>query len=512
MSRSDAPGAGGRAAYWRRVFKAATRYASPSLLAAAAVLAISAAALFVKPYVGMADNGDYFRILYSNGIYFSAPDYASQYFGYFVKHYGIFQYFNENGATLSSSQSLFVRLAIRLNIWFSDARTFDIRIQAAIYLILYTAAVYMLVEALTWGAPAKRGYAIAAIAVLMFGDTAYTAYFNSFYSEALMLIMSLFVLASGLLIYRRRFNDYAMLAVFVISSLLLVTCKQQNAPLGILIALFGIFVLLARSDRRYRISAAGGLTLLLAVSIASYALIPQEFVNINKYHAMTRGVLPDSRDPEKSLESMGIDGQYSLLSGSIYYEPYTTIDVNSNKMLTEFYGKFGFGKVLAYYATHPDQAIRMLNLAAKGAFTTRPETMGNYEKSEGLAFGAQTHFFSLYSVLKKALTPKTFGFIFLWTIVVIGLYMPSFVSAVRTKNRRQAVRLPLLLMMILLGLAGIAISIVGAGDADLAKHEFMFTIAFDLVTFMTVSDALLGRLWRNMPLRPDTAPAATTAA
>lgn len=511
MNQPESANTGVIAAYLKRIFTAATRYASPSLLAAAAVLAISAAALFVKPYIGMADNGDYFRVLYSNGIYFNAPDYASQYFGYFIKHYGIFQYFNENGATLSSSQSLFIRTALQLNIWLLDARTFDIRIQAAIYLILYTVAVYMLVEALTWGAPAKRGYTIASIAVFLFGDTAYTAYFNSFYSEALMLVMSLFVLASGLLIYRRRFNDYAMLAVFVVSSLLLVTSKQQNAPLGILIALFGICVLLARTDRPYRLSAAGGLALLCVVSIASYVLIPQEFVNINKYHAMTRGVLPDSSNPEKSLEGMGINGQYSLLSGTIYYEPYTTIDVNSNQMLTEFYGKFGFGKVLAYYATHPDQAGRMLNLAAKDAFTTRPEAMGNYEKSAGLAFGAQTHFFSVYSMLKKTLTPKTFGFILLWLIIVVGLYLPSFVTAVRTKNRRQAVRLPLLLMMILLGLAGIAISIVGAGDADLAKHEFMFTIAFDLVTFTTVSDALLGRLWRNVPLRPGAAPAATAA-
>ncbi|MDG0794384.1 hypothetical protein OMP38_28775 [Cohnella ginsengisoli] len=512
MNRSDMSSTGAIADYCKRLFKAAARYASPSLLAAAAVLAISAAALFVKPYIGMADNGDYFRILYSNGIYFSAPDYSKQQFGYFIKDYGIFQYYNDAGVSLYSSQSLFVRQALQLNIWFLDARTFDIRTQAAIYLILYTVAVYMLVEALTWRAPAKRGYIIAALAVFIFGDTAYTAYFNSFYSEALMLIMSLFMLASGLLIYRGRFNDYTMLAVFVISSLLLVTSKQQNAPFGILIALFGIWLLLARSNRPYRLSAAGGLTLLLIVSIASYALIPQEFVNINKYHAMTRGVLPDSSDPEQSLKSMGIDGQYSLLSGTTYYDPYTTIDVNSNKMLTEFYGKFGFGKVLAYYATHPDQAGRMLNLAAQGAFTTRPETMGNYEKSEGLAFGAQTHFFSLYSMLKKALTPKTFGFIFLWAIIVVGLYMPSFVSAVRTKNRRQAVRLPLLLTMILLGLAGIAISIVGAGDADLAKHEFMFTIVFDLVTFITVSDALSGCLWRNVPTHLNTAPSATTAA
>ncbi|CAI6081671.1 hypothetical protein [Cohnella sp. JJ-181] len=512
MSHPDIAGRQGFAAWLHRALGRASRYASPSLLAAAAVLAISAAALFVEPYIGMADNGDYFRILYSNGIYFNAPDYAGQYFGYFVKHYGIFQYYNENGATLSSSQSLFVRLALRLNVWFADARTFDIRFQAAIYLALYTAAVYLLVEALTWKAPAKRGYAIAGLSVFIFGDTAYTAYFNSFYSEALMLIMSTFVLASGLLIYRRRFNDYAMLAVFVAGSLLLVTSKQQNAPLGILIALFGIGVLLARKDRPYRLSATGGLAMLLLVSIASYALIPQEFVNINKYHAVTRGVLPDASDPEQSLESMGIDGQYALLSGTIYYEPYTTIDVNSDKMLTEFYGKFGFGKVLAYYAAHPDQAGRMLNLAAKDAFTTRPEAMGNYEKREGRAFGAQTQFFSLYSTLKKMLTPKTFGFIFLWTIIVLGLYTPSFVSAIRTKNPRQAVRLPLLLMMILLGLAGIAVSIVGAGDADLAKHEFMFTVVFDLVTFMTVSDAMLGRLWRNVPLRADSASAAATAA
>ncbi|MDI4650154.1 hypothetical protein [Cohnella hashimotonis] len=511
MRRSEMPGTRAIAAYWKRVFRAAARYASPSLLAAAAVLAITAAALFVKPYIGMADNGDYFRILYSNGIYFNAPDYDSQYFGYFVKNFGIFQYFNESGTMLSSSQSLFVRLALQLNVWFMNDRTFDIRIQAAIYLFLYAAAVYLLVEALTWGAPRKRGYAIAAIAVFIFGDTAYTAYFNSFYGESLMLITALYVLASGLLIYRRRFNDYAMLAVFVVSALLLTTSKQQNAPFGVLIALFGIFLLFARRRRTYRIGAASGLILLLTASIASYVLIPQEFVNINKYHAMTRGVLPDSSDPEQSLKGMGIDQQYALLSGTIYYETYTTIDVNSDMMLTEFYGKFGFGKVLAYYAAHPDQAVRMLNLAAKNAFNARPQAMGNYEKSEGRAFGAQTHFFTLYATLKQSLAPKTFGFVFLWAIVIVGLYMPSFVSAVRFKNRRQSLRLPLLLMMICLGLAGMAVSILGAGDADLAKHEFMFTFVFDLVTFMTIADAILGSLWRNVPFRGE-AEHATTAA
>lgn len=62
-----------------------SRYVSPALLAAAGVFLITAIALFVPPYIGMADNGDYFRVLYSNGLYFNAPDYDSQYLGYFVK-------------------------------------------------------------------------------------------------------------------------------------------------------------------------------------------------------------------------------------------------------------------------------------------------------------------------------------------------------------------------------------------------------------------------------------------
>ncbi|MEV2696642.1 hypothetical protein ABNC92_05550 [Paenibacillus larvae] len=59
-------------------------------MAAAGVFLITAIALFVPPYIGMADNGDYFRVLYSNGLYFNAPDYDSQYLGYFVKEYEFF--------------------------------------------------------------------------------------------------------------------------------------------------------------------------------------------------------------------------------------------------------------------------------------------------------------------------------------------------------------------------------------------------------------------------------------
>lgn len=465
-------------------------------MAAAGVFLITAIALFVPPYIGMADNGDYFRVLYSNGLYFNAPDYDSQYLGYFVKECGIFQYYNENGATLSLSQSLFIRLAVWIN-KLVDHQVFDIRVQTAIFTILYTIAVYLFIECITWKTPAKYAYPIALIAIFIFGDTAYTAFFSSFFSESIVLIMMMFMFASGLLLYRNRYNDYFLLAVFVFSGLLLTTSKQQNAPVGTIIAVTGIILIFIRKEKIFRILMASSLVSLLLAGLGTYFLIPKEFVNINKYHAMTRGVMMEAPDPEIALRNFGINRQFAVLDRSIYYDPYTTVDVDSEILEKHFYSQSGFGSILGYYITHPGQAGKMLDMAAKNAFTIRPPAMGNYEKSAGKSFGAQTKFFSGYSMIKQALAPKTFGFVVIWICLVVGLYMPSFISAIKTRHKRHVLRLPLIVTMILIGLSGVMVSIIGAGDADLSKHEFLFTAAFDMVTFAALSDAIRRRLWRN---------------
>ena len=475
-----------------------SRYVSPSLLAALMVSIITVIALFVPPYIGMADNGDYFRILYSNGLYFNAPDYDSLYLGYFNKQFGIFQYFNENGATLFSSQSLLIRLCIWINQWFNP-QVFDIRVQAALLTLLYAVAVYLMVEALTWKMAPKYGYIVAVLAVFLFADSAYTAFFNSFFSESMVWISLLYIFASGLLLFRKRYSDYTMMAIFLANGLLLTTSKQQNAPVGIIMAVMGIVFIYVRKQRSYRALVASSLALLLLAGVATYALIPKEFVNINKYHAMTRGVLMQSENPEATLKSFGIDRQYAILNESIYYEPYTTVDVNSPILEDEFYKHYGFVSILGYYMSNPQQAVKMLDLAAKNAFTIRPPAMGNYEKSVGKPFGEQTKFFSGYSELKRALAPKTFGFIVIWMLVITGIYAPHFIAAIKARHVRSMVRLPLILMLMFMGLSGIFVSIIGAGDADLSKHEFLFTAAFDLVTLTAVSDAICRNLWQNKP-------------
>ncbi|MBP1991832.1 glycan biosynthesis hexose transferase WsfD [Paenibacillus eucommiae] len=486
-----------KAQWLRSIWIRASRYISPSMFAAIGVLLITGFALFVPPYVGMADNGDFFRIIYSNGLYFNEPDYDNLRFGYFVKQYGIFQYFNENPTVVVSSQSLFIKAAIFLNKLLFSSVVFDIRFQAMMFTLLLVIAVYLLIEAVTWKVPKKRGYVIAAVAIFIFGDTAYTAYFNSFYGESIVYIMVLLMAASWLLMYRNRYNDYVMLGVFVISTLVLTMSKQQNAPVGIIAALMGLALIFIRKGKSYRLWTSFSLVLLFLSGIVAYTMISKEFVYINQYHAMTRGVLMQSANPEDAMKSFDINEQYAILKGAIYYEPFSTVDVNSKKLEEHFYSKYSFTSILAYYLVHPDQLGSIFQIAAKNSFTIRPDAMGNYEAIAGKEFGEHTGFFSIYSWFKQAATPKTLGFIVIWSLIVAGLYTPSFLRAVREKNPRRVQRLILLVTMILTGISGIIVSIIGAGDADLAKHLFLFTLAFDVVSFLTFADIVSRRLFHD---------------
>ncbi|ASA24684.1 hypothetical protein [Paenibacillus donghaensis] len=476
---------------------------SPAVIAAFGVLLITSIALFTAPYLGMADNGDFFRNIYSNGIYFNLPDYDSKYFGYFVKQYGIYQYFNENGATLDSSQSLFIKLALGINKLLFSSEVFDIRIQAAIYTLLYVIAIYLLIEVITWKMTRKQGLITAAMAIVIFGDTGYTAYFNSFYSESVVMIMMIFVFAAWLSLYRRRYNDYAMLALLVVSSLFLTTSKQQNAPVGMILAVLALTLLWIRRDSIFRILTVISVGLMMFAGIATYLNISKEFVNINQYHAMTRGVLKEASNPESALNTFGINEQYAILKGNIYYEQYGTVDVDSDILDENFYSRYGFGSILKYYLTHPDQLGSILNVAAKSAFSIKPAAMGNYEEAAGKEFRAQSHFFATYSLVKEKLAPKTFGFIVLWMIVICSLYTPSFVRAIKARDYRGMQRMVLILAVMGMGLSGILVSIIGAGDADISKHEFLFTQSFDLVTFLAAS-SVIKRRWsrRREPAVP----------
>jgi hypothetical protein len=430
--------------------------------------------------IGMADNGDFFRVIVQNNLYSLNSDGSNDYFGYFIKNYGIREYYNELDAakSIKTTQNIFVALAVKLGKLVTHDNVFDIRFLAFIQMILCIIAIYMVVDYLTYKKTGIKGYIIAILTVIIFADTAYSAYFNSFYAEGIVYTTFIIAMSSVLLLSQKRYNKYILMIIFFLSSVVLIGVKQQNAPLGVFIAILCVIIAIKSNTKLFKSIALIGAGGLVVCSVLVYVLIPKEFVYINQYHAMTRGVLMTSDNPEKTLEEFNIDKQYSLLTGSLYYERYPAVNVESQELINNFYSKYGFLSISLYYIKHPGQLMKMLDIAAKNAYSTRPDYIGNYEKAKGKAWGEKTNFFIMYSSLKKNITPKTMGFIMLWSILAIIL------------SRKNEAKMIVIIISILMGLSQMGVSIIGAGDADIAKHIFLYTVVFDFINLMGLSYAI----------------------
>ncbi|MDD4797569.1 MAG: hypothetical protein PHO66_07360, partial [Eubacteriales bacterium] len=392
--------------------------------------------------------------------------------GYFIKEYGIMQYYNEYTNTVYSSQFLFIRPAIVLDRLFTgNDAVFDVRFLAGVMLVYFLVVLYFLTDYLVHRLTLPGSLVIAAAAVVVFADTGYTAYFNSFYAEPIAYISLLGCITCALLYADGRYNRYALLGGFVLCGMILTFSKQQYAPVGVLLGLLGLLLLLKKHSRLFKWLTIFCSTLLAATGILTYLLISTDFTNINLYHAMTRGVLMTAENPPEALQEFGIADRYELLDGTIYFDKYPEIDPEGQLLHQDFYSRYDVMSIVKYYAGHPDTFASMLKLAAKTAYHNRP-SMGNFERQTGQPANAWATTFSLYSTVKAGATPRTLGYIVLWAAVVLAL--------LHKKRLKQII----VLAVILMGLSQIVVSIIGAGDADLSKHIFLYNAAYDLVNVL----------------------------
>lgn len=423
----------------------------------------------------MEDNGDAYRVIYGNGIYRLQENQQHEFNGYFVRQYGLMQYYNEYPVVMFTVQNPFIRLAVILDKAFTtDDHIFDIRFLGFLVALYFAITMYFLVDSLTYQFSPVSAGVVAMFCVYVFADTGYTAYFNSFFAEGIAQASFLACMTCALLYSQQRYNKYVMLSGYIVNSLLLTFTKQQFAPLGVLLGLLGFFFLIKENTKLFRwivsIASAG----LMLAGILMYVLIPNEYVRVNQYHAMTRGILMTSDNPEEALEFFDIDPQFALLNETIYFERYPVVDVAGDVLEENFYTHYGFVPILQYYIAHPGSFLEMMDTATKMAYHIRPE-LGNYEHSVGYAPKTKAMTFSLHSTIKAKHAPKTIGFMILWTLVAVGVYY------------RDRLKQIIIFAAILVGVSQFFVSVIGAGDADLLKHIFLYNVVFDYINLILLA-------------------------
>lgn len=487
------------------------RWLKPQTLIVAAGGVIAIMLLFLKPFIGVADNGDFERIMNTVGLnyYVQGEAYEDRFFSFSHSRFALDEWFRGFYPT----SQLFVLLLPRLLGGLINGTYFDIRLLGAVYALLLLAAVWLLVKLYGetqagghasgrlgisgyggyraggfggsgWSRRegfSVRGLLLGAALLFVFFDIGYLAYFNSLFGEPVSMIFMLLTFAFGLKLAAREEAGSGLLVLLFVAALFLGSAKIQNAPLGLAFALIFLrFAALGKreGDGRFRRLALGFAAALALASTLLYAFAPKELKHINLYQTVFFGILNESPDVRGDLQDLGLPEHLEVLAGTNYFQSGTAIPQNDPSLQSDFYDRVSHKDVLFFYLSHPSRLIAGMEYAAENAMMIRPYYLGSFEKAEGKPPGALSFQYSGWSEFKKNALPNSLLFL---TLFYVLYYAVALFHYFRTADMRRRIAIELYMLIGLIGIFSFMVPILGDGRADIGKHLFMFNVSFDMM-------------------------------
>ncbi len=456
------------------------KYLTPEIAAAGAAIFILFYVLMLRPVVGVADNGDFPRIMGSTGLKYIPVSYEERYFGFVNREYSLGLPIPFGGGYFST-EIFIVALAVFLSQSVASTGIFDIRYLSFMYSVVFAAAIFLGVGAVRrkWRG---AGWLSALLFVFIFTDIGYIAYFNSLYGEAVTLVFLLLMAGTGLFLVLDEKPRLWTLILFFAGAAFFSGAKVQNSPAGLLAILLGLRFLKLRKDVLWRRTIIGLSAAVIGVSLLSYFTISPDIKICNKYQTVFYGILKDSPDPAGDLRELGLDPKYAVLAGTNYFMAEYPIDIRTPAFKKELDTGVNHIKIAAFYLKHPDRLVKKLETAAYNGFKLK-QGFGNYEKYPGITYKKTADILSIWSDFKLKLLPHTLPFVG----VFFGLFILVLIYRYRKNKDPQARLLAEILAFIsLTGIMQFVMPIIGDGEADLSKHLFLFNVSFDLM-FITAA-------------------------
>jgi hypothetical protein len=344
-------------------------------LALAAAAAILSKQLLAPPVVGLADNGDYQRVMTPAGFAHSTDVPGERYFVFLRTKYRRLP--TALPGTFLSSETVLALVARGLGGLLGERDSFDLRLLGGVHLALLVLALGLLLRAARELSPAAQA-AAAALLVVFFTDVGYAAPFNSFYAQTASLLF-LFLVAgiAGEGIRRGRLGGLGVAAFFLCAAAF-VASKPQEAIQAPVLALLGARLAGVRGRGAWRAPA-----LWLAIGLVAFGAwfgrqTPIALREAAIYQVVFYEVLPHSPDPAADAAELGLDPAWLRYSGSDAFQPDSPL--NDPGFRTRLLASVGYRRILVFYARHPARAAERLTRVSRKMWSLRP-SYGNLEKS-----------------------------------------------------------------------------------------------------------------------------------
>jgi hypothetical protein len=450
--------------------------------------------LVLPPPIGLADNGDFPRVMGRFGIGYPTDRYEDRYFRHFIVRYPIHARFRWL-LGLPSSEWLFVALAYLANPFVTAPGWFDIRVLGLLHAATFVGAACLLAKAAgSLGWPAWSALSLSLIFV--FSDVGYLEYFNSFYSEPASFLALFLTVAACVRLAAPGGQTRACLAGYLAAAAVFVCAKPQNVPLGFLMAAFTTRLAGLRPDPAWG-RASRRAALAVAALAALYGLGTARIMNrYYPYVSVFNELLPYSPDPRRDLAELGVDPALVRYSGVGPFTPATPVDDPAFR--AAFTERVSLGALLLFHARHPVRAWAAFERCAPLALTLRPSGLGNYEQQAGHPPFARSRTFSAWSRLRTRLAPKTAaGLLGLLALCAAG----AMLWRARTPGPGARLLAEGILLLAAMAAAEYALVALTAGLTDTAKHMFLFSLLFDM-TLVATAVVVAFRLGPRAATRP----------
>ncbi|MDI2034865.1 hypothetical protein [Paenarthrobacter nitroguajacolicus] len=399
-------------------------------LVSAAIMVIR---LLIPEPVGMADQGDGHGLVCSLGVMNQRPwDYAG-FTKYIHPGWVPHQFFGEGcgangtGEPYYSSQLLFLwlgKLLTPLLGWGPGLDTRAVGIVCCVVFGLLIAALINVLPGRTW-----FRLLIAALVTGVMADGVFADFFVSPYSEPAAFLGILAVSVALLNYWNGRGPRWLALLLVVLATAFTFAAKTQMVAWLPVIALALLWqpwrrgttdggpvaVDVSQGDapladagrRRPRWRAlvlpATAVLLLAAFSVAFLNAQPKRFSEVNLYNAVFVELLPYSPTPEADLDWLGLDPGFINAMDTTIASPRSAV---YNPRYLQFQEQISLGKIVGFYATHPERLVTMGERGITAMLTPELGYVGSYlEGSEHGPYEKERRFpavLGLFSGLKAA--------------------------------------------------------------------------------------------------------------
>lgn len=443
--------------------------------------------LFYPPMPGVADQGDFQRVMSVTGLEETSNSAIEpHWFKYVTTQYKMVPLNPARLLGIIPTTSMIypitlARIACRL----AGNQYFNTRVLAFVYAIIYIILIYVFIKNIKFKRVCTSVF-FSLLSLLILMDGNFLVWFNSLYGEPMMII-GLLAFTGSVLYFSRHLVEpnYKGFLLVCISAFLFLGSKAQCLPtLPFILLMIMRIAMLQRNNylfvkKTYKPLIAV-ILILIFYSGGIYVQIGRTSGVDTAYNSVFYGILKNSKDPQADLNMLGLSSDMAVEAGKHAYLPkeqYVKYVPWSDLTMREFSEKISNLKLLKFYLFQPGRLLKGMEYTASQSFDTRG-FLGKYERSAGV-YTYTFNRFTLWSDFRNAFLPKRLIFIGIFYFLTILISIIEYIK--RRGNKEEALLIELLWVIIIISLLQFPMPYVGNGEADTGKQLFLFNYTFDIL-------------------------------